>query len=207
VERFSERARRVVEVAQSEARDLDHPYVGTEHLLLGLIAVEGPAQRALVSAGATADAARAKVAEAVGPQGSAQRGDRQLSPRARRAVDRASRLSLQRRDPEVEPEHLLIGVLDVEGRAGQVLRGVGVDVAALRLAVDLSRSSVGEEEPAAPAGASSARSPHCPECGTGVDSRGIAYRIIAGEDEHGHRRDFAVISCSACGAVLGTSPA
>jgi ATP-dependent Clp protease ATP-binding subunit ClpC len=208
MERFSERANRVLEAAQWEARQLDHPYVGTEHLLLGLIGVEGDSQRALVSAGATADATRAKVTEAVGPRGSTQLGDPQLSPRARRAVDRASRLSLQRRDPEVEPEHLLIGVLDVEGRAGQVLRGVGVDVAALRLAIELPGESLhSDEDPVASAGTSGAPSPRCAECGTALDKRGLAYRIVPAEDERGRRLDFMVTSCVVCGAALGTSPA
>jgi ATP-dependent Clp protease ATP-binding subunit ClpA len=208
MERFSDRARRVIEVAQEEARQLDHPYVGTEHLLLGLIVVDGPSQRALVAAGAIADACRAKVAETVGPRGSAQPGDPELSQRARRAVDRASRLSLQRRDPELDPEHLLIGVLDVEGRAGQVLRGVGVDVAALRLAIELPTESVHTaEEPTALQGTSGARAPHCPECGARLDNTAVAYRIIAAEDEQGRRRDFALTSCPACGVVLGTSPA
>jgi hypothetical protein len=207
MERFSERAHRVVEVAEEEARQLDHPYFGTEHLLLGLIVVEGPAHDALVSAGATADATRAKVAEAVGQRGSGQLADLQLSARARRAIDRASRLSLQRRDPQVDPEHLLVGVLDVEGRAGQALRRLGVDVAALRLAVDLPREYLpGDHEPTATAGRSAAPPPHCVECGSGLGEPRLRYRIIAAQDEHGRVRDFAVTWCAVCGAVVGTSP-
>jgi len=206
MERFSERARRVVQVAQEKVRQLDHPYVGTEHLLLGLIAVEGYAHFALVSAGATADASEAKVAEAVGRRGSGELGEPPFSPRARRAIDRASRLSLQRRDAHVDPEHLLIGVLDVEGRAGQVLRGLGVDVAALRLAIDLPRENLrGDDEPSAVPVRGAAPGPRCAACGTSLKDPGLAYRIIAAEDEQGHRRSFAVTSCSACGAVFGAS--
>lgn len=208
MERFSEPALRVVAVAKDEARQLDHPYLGTEHLLLGLIAVKGPARDALVSAGATADAARAKVAEAVGQRGTGQRGEPQLSPRAGRAIDRASRLSLHRRDPHVDPEHLLIGVLDVEGRAGQVLRGLGVDVAALRTAIDLPRENPhGEKERPTTPDRGAPPVLRCPVCGTGLDDAGLAYRIVAASDEHGHHRNFTVASCAACGAIFGASPA
>jgi ATP-dependent Clp protease ATP-binding subunit ClpA len=194
-------------VAKVEARQLDHPYLGTEHLLLGLIAVEGPAHDALLSAGATADAARAKVAEAVARRAAGQPAEPKLSPRAGRAIDRASRLSLHRRDLHVDPEHLLIGVLDVEGRAGQVLRGLGIDVAALRTAIDLPRENVrGDEErtPTPDNGAPAAL--HCPACGAGLDDAGLAYRIVAAEDERGHHRNFAVASCARCGAIFGASP-
>jgi ATP-dependent Clp protease ATP-binding subunit ClpC len=208
MERFSERARRVVEIAQEEARQLDHPYVGTEHLLLGLIAVEGAAHSALVSAGATLDATRAKIAEAVAQRGSGQLGSLQLSPRAQRAVDRASRLSLQRRDAQVDPEHLLVGVLDVEGRAGQALRSLGVDVVALRAASDLPKQNLGGDQQSRPTPSmGSAPTPHCAACMSGLDNQGLAYRIIVAEDAQGRRRNFAVTSCAACGAVIGASPA
>jgi ATP-dependent Clp protease ATP-binding subunit ClpC len=208
MERFSERAHRVLQVAEEEARQLDHPYLGTEHLLLGLIAVEGPAQHALVSAGVTADATRAKIVEAVPRTSSGQLSSLQLSPRARRAVDRASRLSLQRRDPHVEPEHLLVGVLDVEGRAGQALRGLGVDIAALRRAIDQPGQNLGGgDQPTSTSQSRPAPSPHCAACEHNLDNRGLAYRIIVAEDEQGRRRNFVVTSCAACGAVIGASPA
>jgi ATP-dependent Clp protease ATP-binding subunit ClpA len=207
MERFSERARRVVEVAEQEARQLDHPYLGTEHLLLGLMAVGGPVHYAFVSVGATAEATRVKVAEAVAPSGSGQISSLELSARARRAVDRASRLSLQRRDPHVDPEHLLVGVLDVEGRAGQALRGLGVDVAALRVAIDLPKEKLRYDDVATSTPGKSAGSPHCGVCGSGLEDGGLAYRIIVAEDEQGGRRDFGVTSCASCGVVLGTWPA
>jgi hypothetical protein len=211
MERFSVRARRVVEVAEEEARQLDHPYLGTEHLLLGLMAVGGPVHHTFASVGATADATRAKVAEAVGRSASGQVACLELSARARRAVDRASRLSLQRRDPQVEPEHLLVGVLDVEGRAGQALRGLGIDIVALRLAADLPRDpgdKVRYDQAAVPkAPRSVGTSPHCGLCGSGLDDLGLAYRIIEAEDEQGNRRSFGVTSCAACGAALGAWPA
>jgi ATP-dependent Clp protease ATP-binding subunit ClpA len=206
VERFSERARNVVASAEDEARQLAHPHVGTEHLLLGLIAVDGPAAAALRSAGATQDATRDKVAEAVGRAGAGGHGERDFSPRARRALERASRLSLHRRDAHVEPEHLLLGVLDVEGRAGQVLRGLGVDVTALRETTDLrsgdggTTMSPGRSLPA----------PQCAVCGTALDGA-LSYRVVPAAGAAGARltdhRDFVIAYCSSCGAALGAAPA
>lgn len=200
MERFSARTRRVIDVAQQEATALEHPHLGTEHLLLGLIAVDGPTRDALLAAGATADATRTKVAEAVG-QRAAQRGDREPSTRARRALDRASRLSLQRRDDAVEPEHLLVAVLDVEGRAGQVLRGLGVDVGALRSNIDATPADV----PAVHPDAAPVDTVHCAVCGAGL-ARGLAYQVIAGVDGDGRRKNFTVVSCGACGAVISALP-
>ena len=222
VERFSERAQRVIEVAEDEVRRLDHPYIGTEHLLLGLVADVGPTGRALVGAGATADATRDKVAEAVGRNAPRQRGGLEYSVRARRAVERASRLSLQRRDDHVEPEHLLIGVLDVEGRAGQVLRGLGVDVTSLRSAVDLPNQIVHIGGPRALAEKETRDhprpTPQCAVCGTALE-RSLSYRIIEATAEEGEdgggggggggsngTREFIVAYCSACGAALGVAP-
>jgi ATP-dependent Clp protease ATP-binding subunit ClpC len=200
MERFSARTRRVIDIAQQEATALEHPHLGTEHLLLGLIAVDGPTRDALLGAGATADATRTKVAEAVG-QRAVQRGDRDPSTRARRALDRASRLSLQRRDDAVEPEHLLIAVLDVEGRAGQVLRGLGVDVAALRSSIDAAPADAPVDHPAA----APADGVHCAVCGAGLEP-GLAFRIIAGVDSEGRRKNFTVASCGTCGAAISAIP-
>jgi len=202
VERFSERANRVIDVADDEARRLDHPYIGTEHLLLGLIADEGPTGVALIAAGATTDAARDKAAEAVGRGDPRQRGSLEYSKRARRAIERASKLSLQRRDAHVEPEHLLIGVLDVEGRAGQVLRGLGVDVASLRASID-QPGEVIHAKPA-PVDKKSAE-PQCAVCGMAL-AHGAAYRKVeaAAGDGKGHR-DVVVVYCSSCGTALGVT--
>lgn len=155
-DRYSHQARTVVERAEAEARQLGHPHIGTEHLLLGLLAADGSAAGSLRGAGARLDAARSKVAEAVGVRAASPfRGDLAFSARAGRALDRATRSSLQRRDEQVETAHLLIGVLDVEGRAGQVLRGLGVDTGRLRAAAEPTGS---EEPPGEPDGAGTAGS-------------------------------------------------
>jgi hypothetical protein len=150
-DRYSHQARTVVERAEAEARQLGHPHIGTEHLLLGLLGVDGSAAGALRGAGARLDAARSKVAEAVGVRAASPfRGDLAFSARAGRALDRAARSSLQRRDDQVETAHLLLGVLDVEGRAGQVLRGLGVDHGRLRAAVEPTGGEGSPDEPDGP---------------------------------------------------------
>jgi ATP-dependent Clp protease ATP-binding subunit ClpC len=206
LDRFSDRSRRVVALAEEEAGRLGHQYVGTEHLLLGLL-VEGEssATHALIAGGASLDAARQKVTEAVGRSDRRTGGDLPLSVRASRALDRASRLSLQRRDALVEPEHILLGVLDVEGTAGQVLRGIGVDVVALRAVVD--RGPV--ERPAgaaAPRSAAEGVSPFCPVCGAALEAV-LAHRVIHAAGPPRQPRGFIVAYCSACGSALGATPA
>ena len=202
MERFSGQGNRVVEVAQGEARRLEHTYVGTEHLLLGLISVDSPTAALLAAAGATADAARDKAAEAVGRGSHGVAHDLQFSDRARRALERASKLSLNRRDPSVEPEHILVGVLDVEGRAGQVLRGLGVDVAKLRAAVDAANTPL--VRPADAGQHARDDSPRCGVCGMGL-AGGLSYRVVPANGEDGARRAFVVAYCSSCGAAVGAT--
>lgn len=127
----------MVGLAEAEAEVLGHHHVGTEHLLLGILADgQTPAAAALDKAGATLAAARPKVAEAVGErQPETIAGELPLTARAKRVLERASRFSLQRRAPEVETEHILLAILNVDGTAGQVLRGLGVELTALYEAV------------------------------------------------------------------------
>jgi ATP-dependent Clp protease ATP-binding subunit ClpA len=207
-DRLSDGARRVVAAAEEEARRFGHPHIGTEHLVLGLlIEGESPAAQALEAAGATLAGARDKVTEAVGQNRSDDSGrELPFTPRAKRALERASRFSLQRRDPHIGTEHVLLGVLDVEGRAGQVLRGLSVDVVSLRNAVDLSAeepSPVTAVEPAAPERSSS---PRCQACGTPLVA-GLAFQVVPAAGEAGESRDFTVVYCSACGSAFGATPA
>ena len=228
LERLSDRTRRVLELARAEAARLGHHHVGTEHLLLGLLAeADTGAARTLVAAGATLDGARGKVAEAVGPDDGRNRGDEpQYTARAARALERANRLSLQRRDEYLEPELVLLSVIDVEGTAGQVLRVLGVDVVALRHAVDLDAAQAGGEdlapvaaeprpprllrsgpvEPSAAAagvGPDGAAGPRCPDCRTSLDGA-LAYRLLAATGEPAPR-PVIVVYCAVCGAALGAS--
>jgi hypothetical protein len=130
---------------------------------------------------------------------------RPYTPRARRALERAARFSLQRRAERVETEHVLLGVLDVEGTAGQVLRGLGVDVGALASAVDVATVTP-EHEPAATAAPAppplSLPTPTCPACAAPLDAA-LAVRGLPARTEVGDARDVLVAFCARCGTALG----
>ena len=136
LENYSDGAQRVVSLATMEARTLDHPRVGTEHLLLGLLSDDdgdGETGDLLREAGVSLAAARLKVVEALGSDlGSPTSEALPFTPRAQRALERAGRFSRKEQESEVTAGHVLLGVLDVEGLACQVLRGLGVDIAHLR---------------------------------------------------------------------------
>ena len=200
--RFSDATQAVVDHAEEEARRLGSPLVGTEHLLLGLL---GPgrnrAARLLLAAGATLDGCRSKVVELAGPPGAKPRsGSLELTDRARRTLERADRLSLRLRAAHVEPEHILVPLLDVEGRAGQVLRGVGVDVALLRDAA-AGDTSV-PAAPAVPAGEARLTSPRCPSCGADI-SAGVAHRTVRSHGPGQGTLEIVVVYCSSCGTTVG----
>jgi ATP-dependent Clp protease ATP-binding subunit ClpA len=133
-ERFTDRARRVVVLAQEESRALGHDYIGTEHLLLGLVSEgDGIAGRALASFDVSHDRVQAKVVELVGPGRAVQVGHIPFRPRAKQALERALREALALGHNYIGTEHLLLGVLRVDDCAGvQVLVGLGVDLGALR---------------------------------------------------------------------------
>lgn len=207
LERFSARARLAVEHAEAEARRLRHPHVGTEHLLLGLLCDQTtPAAATLMAAGVALDLAREKVSEAVGPATATGATELAFTARARRALERAGRFSVQHRQAEIGTQHVLFGVLDVEGTAGQVLRGLGVDVARLREAVDLGRAddAVAAEPSAPPNAGPDDRpvAPRCPSCGTDVEG-GLMHRLMTSRGDGAGDRRLVVVSCAACGCVLG----
>ena len=136
-ERFTDRARRDVVLAQDEARALNHNYIGTEHLLLGLIHEgEGVAAKALESMDVTLDKARAQVVEIIGEGQSAPSGHIPFTPRAKKVLELSLREALQLSHNYIGTEHILLGLLrEGEGVAVQALGNLDVDLAALRQAV------------------------------------------------------------------------
>ena len=128
--RFTKRAQRVLHLAREEAQRMNYPYVGTEHLLLGLIREgEGVAARVLADLGIDADKVRAAVAQMVEPAEAQGILEVTLTPRAKRvlelAIDEARRLGHN----YVGTEHLLLGLIrEGEGVAAQVLAGMGADL-------------------------------------------------------------------------------
>ena len=136
-ERFTDRARRVVVLAQDEARGLKHNYIGTEHLLLGLISEgEGVAAKALETMGIKGEAVRASVIEIIGEGEKPVEGHIPFTPRAKRVFELSLREALQLGHNYIGTEHLLLGLLkEGEGVAAQVLTKQGADLAQVRQTV------------------------------------------------------------------------
>jgi hypothetical protein len=122
-ERFTDRARRVVVLAQEEARHLDHNYIGTEHILLGLIHEgEGVAARALTALGISLEAVRSEVVEIVGHGDEAPTGHIPFTPRAKKVLELSLREALALSHNYIGTEHILLGLIrEGEGVAAQVL--------------------------------------------------------------------------------------
>ncbi len=133
-ERFTDRARRVVVLAQEEARMLNHNYIGTEHILLGLIHEgEGVAAKALESLGISLEAVREQVQEIIGPSQQTQPGHIPFTPRAKKVLELSLREGLQLGHSYIGTEHILLGLIrEGEGVAAQVLVKMGADLARVR---------------------------------------------------------------------------
>jgi len=133
-ERFTDRARRVVVLAQEEARLLNHNYIGTEHILLGLIHEgEGVAAKALESLGISLEAVRAQVEEIIGQGGSSPSGHIPFTPRAKKVLELSLREALQLGHNYIGTEHILLGLIrEGEGVAAQVLVKLGADLSRVR---------------------------------------------------------------------------
>jgi len=159
-ERFSDRARRAVVRAQEEARLLNHDYIGTEHMLLGLLAERGSAAaRALDSLNVTLEAAREQVREIVGEgsQEQGQRGHIPFTPRAKKVLELSLREALNLRSEIIGTEHLLLGLIDEgDGVGAQILDRLGAPAETVReRVVELAKTEAaadpppGEDPPAA----------------------------------------------------------
>ena len=172
-ERFTDRARRVVVLAQEEARLLNHNYIGTEHILLGLIHEgEGVAAKALESLGISLEAVRSQVEEIIGQGGSSPSGHIPFTPRAKKVLELSLREALQLGHNYIGTEHILLGLIrEGEGVAAQVLVKLGADLSRVRQQViqllsgysgpggSASTPSSGSDKAGATAGGSGADSP------------------------------------------------
>ncbi|MDQ3570984.1 MAG: ATP-dependent Clp protease ATP-binding subunit [Actinomycetota bacterium] len=163
-ERFTDRARRVLVLAQEEARLLNHNFIGTEHILLGLIHEgEGVAAKALESLGISLEAVREKVEETIGPAGSSTTGSPPFTPRAKKVLELSLREALQLGHNYIGTEHMLLGLVrEGEGVAAQVLVNLGADLSRVRQQViQLLSGYAGKEGPAGASspGASGAETP------------------------------------------------
>jgi ATP-dependent Clp protease ATP-binding subunit ClpC len=153
-ERFTDRARRVVVLAQEEARMLNHNYIGTEHILLGLIHEgEGVAAKALESLGIALEGVRQQVEEIIGQGQQAPSGHIPFTPRAKKVLELSLREALQLGHNYIGTEHILLGLIrEGEGVAAQVLVKLGADLNRVRQQVLQLLSGYQGKEPAESSG-------------------------------------------------------
>src|SRR3954466_4992616 len=160
-ERFTDRARRVVVLAQEEARMLSHNYIGTEHILLGLIHEgEGVAAKALESLDISLEAVRGQVEDIIGQGQQAPSGHIPFTPRAKKVLELSLREALQLGHNYIGTEHILLGLIrEGEGVAAQVLVKLGADLNRVRQQViQLVSGFQGKESESSGAPSESARS-------------------------------------------------
>src|SRR6056300_42265 len=147
-ERFTDRARRVVVLAQEEARRLNHNYIGTEHILLGLIQEgEGHAAKALEELSINIDSVRSEVVEIIGEGQQSPSGHIPFTPRAKKVLELSLREALQLGHNYIGTEHILLGLIrEGEGVAAQVLKKLGAELSQVRQTVIKLISSSGEDK-------------------------------------------------------------
>ncbi len=206
-ERFTDRARRVVVLAQAQARLLNHDYIGTEHILLGLIEEgEGIAARALAALDVPFDAVRREIQEMVGEGRSVPTGHIPFTPRAKKVLELSLREALQLGHNYIGTEHILLGLVrEGEGVAAQVLQKLGADLDRVRAAVIQQLSargiSPGPVEGREPEGG---RSPRCPHCRIELAGSVAIERLEVPDEEGDEPISVAFVFCSRCGTTLGT---
>jgi ATP-dependent Clp protease ATP-binding subunit ClpA len=202
--RFTDPARRVVVLAQEEARMLNHNYIGTEHILLGLIHEgQGVAAKALESLNISLEAVRDRVEEIIGQGQAAPTGHIPFTPRAKKIFELSFREALHGHT-YIGTEHILLGLVrEGEGVAAQVLQQMGIDLGRTRGEVIRRLSG---EHPAAAETAGAAQSVEAARCASCQARLSDSGRISALEvqDEEGRPTTVRLLYCSSCGAPIGT---
>jgi Clp amino terminal domain, pathogenicity island component len=205
-ERFTDRGRRVLVLAQEEARLLNHSYIGTEHLLLGLLhEQEGLAARALGRFDITLDAVRSAVEETVGIAAHSPSSSPPFTPRTKKVLELAVREAMQLGHTYIGTEHLLLGLIrEGEGVAAHTITDLGVGLGPLRN--ELIRLMTGERESAESVRTDTTTTPQCARCGANLLEE-ARYRMIAvpsGEDpQPDDILNVPVVYCNRCGTALG----
>jgi len=150
-ERFTDEGWQAVELAQDEARDLDHPHVGTEHLLLGLMRLEnGAAASALRELGLNLEQAREQVKRVIGPVAAPPPGRIPFTPRAEKVLELALREAQALGHSEVQTEHVLLAIRDEgEGVGARVLQDFTIHSAQIREELGLLAARPNAADPAA----------------------------------------------------------
>jgi ATP-dependent Clp protease ATP-binding subunit ClpC len=211
-ERFTDRARRVVVLAQEEARMLDHNYIGTEHILLGLIHEgEGIAAEALTTMGIGLDAVRGQVEQIIGKGQAKAAGHIPFTPRAKKVLELALREALQLGHNYIGTEHILLGLVrEGEGVAAQVLQKLGADLNRVRQAVIRLLGEKGQEPSVAlqeeVEGEAERRGPRCPRCDADLAVFATYRTITVPDEEESGGRKAAFVFCRSCSYTLGMLP-
>jgi ATP-dependent Clp protease ATP-binding subunit ClpC len=205
-DRFTDRARRVLVLAQEEAHRLDHGFIGTEHLLLGLISEgEGVAARALESLGLSLSAVRDRVEHLIGDSGGPATGSPPFTPRAKKVLELSLREALGLGHNYIGTEHMLLGLVrEGEGVASQVLVDSGVDLTRVRQKVVELLSAAGEGKDSV-SEAPSGDPPQCARCRAGL-AEAATYRRLDVAGEGGDEPvTVAIVYCRRCGTAVGTA--
>jgi ATP-dependent Clp protease ATP-binding subunit ClpC len=212
-ERFTESARRVLVLAQEEARLLHHNFIGTEHILLGLLHEgEGVAARALNSLDVDLETVRQKVGEMIGPAGHSTVGSAPFTPRSKKVLELSLREAMQLRHGYIGTEHILLGLVrEGEGVGAQVLVNLGAGLPTVRQRVIELLSGRDVPEPLGVqvvrrAGLPLGNPPLCPDCHNSLEGN-LRYTSVAAKAAHPDRPDveWTFVYCEMCGCALGLS--
>jgi ATP-dependent Clp protease ATP-binding subunit ClpC len=209
-ERFTDRARRVVVLAQAEASMLNHNYIGTEHILLGLLhSGEGVAAQVFESLDISVEATRQQVEDVVGRGEGEITGHIPFTPRAKKVLELSLREALQLGHNYIGTEHLLLGLIrEGEGVAAQVLRTLGADLNRVRQAVIqlLSGPTASATEEEDPQPWVQASGPNCPWCNLPLEQT-LAHRtlLVPAADDEGEPISLDTLFCTGCGGLVRTS--
>ncbi len=196
-------------LSQEEARLLNHNYIGTEHLLLGLVHEgEGIAAEVLAGLGVDSDRVRESIRRRIGEGASAPVGHIPFTPRAKTTLELSLREALQMGDNYIGTEHILLGLVrEGEGVAALTLTEFGLELPAVRQAV-LQRLGARQAEAAGEArGEALPTPPNCPGCGRSLEGA-MASKVItvAGGEPEAAPQGMRVIYCSGCGRALAVVP-
>ena len=218
-ERFTDRARRVVVLAQEEARMLRHDYIGTEHILLGLIREEdGIAARALEAMNISLANVLGSITDLIGEGQRAPTGHIPFTPRAKKVLEHSLREALQLGHTYIGTEHILLGLVrEGEGVAAQVLERYGANIDRVRQTViellsgyagvqsaAVGAASVEEAEAVLAWSASAESSPTCPNCRSSLAETLAASTL---ELKVGDETTMVKMAyCNRCGTALGPIP-
>jgi hypothetical protein len=211
-ERFTDRARTVLVLAQEEARLLNHSFIGTEHILLGLIHEgDGVAAKALRTFGISLEAVREKVEETIVVSGAAPMAPPPFTPRAKKVLELSLREALQLGHHSIGTEHLLLGLVrEGEGVAATLLISLGADLGRVRQEVVKLMSGETSGDPVnevhnivRPLRSPATSEPSCPQCRASVAHAARIRAIsVVPDAEDADPMSIDVVYCTHCGTTL-----